>query len=156
VRRILVESLAGVRAALGRVEVDPGAAAVGLGLWGLDYDQREITLWASSDRLHVDLSTVKGIPLVLESDWVAMEAITRGAVVEWDPDTYASRWRSVRGVPLVWRGPERRERIIVGAVTLTTTEPSGSSIFDEAEKLAPGLRKTIDIELHNQLVHLWD
>lgn len=85
-----------------------------------------------------------------------MEAVTRGAVVEWDPDVYASRWRSVRGIPLVWRGSDRRERIIVGAATLTTTEPSGSSIFDEAETAAPGLRKTIDLALHDQLVHFWD
>jgi hypothetical protein len=87
---------------------------------------------------------------------VAVEAITQGSVVEWDPETYASRWRAVRGIPLVWTRPEQRERILVGAATLTTTQPSGSSIFDEAEQLAPGIRKTIDTALHDQLVRLWD
>jgi hypothetical protein len=39
---------------------------------------------------------------------------------------------------------------------LTTTQPAGSSIFDAAEELAPGIRKTIDGALHDQLVKLWD
>ena len=156
VREILSESLAGVRAALTSVSIDPTDAVLGLGLWGLDYDQRDVTLWASSDRVHVDISTVTGVPLAWDSEWVAVEAITQGSVVGWDPDIYASRWRSVRGIPLVWTRPEQRERIIVGAATLTTTQPSGSSIFDQAEQIAPGIRKTIDIALHDQLVRLWD
>jgi hypothetical protein len=91
----------------------------------------------SSDRIHVDASTITGIPLAWGSEWVAVEAITQGSVVEWDPQTYASRWRSVRGIPLVWTGLEQRERILVGAVTLTSTQPHGSSIFDTAEDKAP-------------------
>jgi hypothetical protein len=87
---------------------------------------------------------------------VAVEAITQGSVVEWDPQTYASRWRSVRGIPLVWTGPGQGERILVGAVTLTSTQPHGSSIFDAAERQTAGIRKTIDAALHDQLVSLWD
>jgi hypothetical protein len=56
----------------------------------------------------------------------------------------------------VWTKGAQRERIIVGAATLTSTQPTGSSIFDVAEKLAPGIRKTIDIALHDELVRLWD
>jgi SIR2-like domain len=156
VREILSGSLSGIRAALASIGVDVAGAVLGLGLWGLDYDEREVTLWGSSDRVHVDVSTVTGVPLELDSKWIAVEAITQGSVLEWDPDTYASRWRLVRGIPLVWTGPAHRERIIVGAVTLTTTSPSGSSIFDRAEELAPGIRKTIDIALHDELVRLWD
>jgi hypothetical protein len=156
VRGILSQSLSGVRAALAAVGTDPADAVLGLGLWGLDYDRREVTLWGSSDRVHVDSSTITGVPLAWDSEWVAVEAITYGSVVEWDPATYASRWRSVRGIPLVWTRPERRERIIVGAATLTTTEPAGDSIFDQAERHAPGIRKTIDVELREQLVRFWD
>jgi hypothetical protein len=156
VREILSDSLSGVRAALTAVEIDPSDAVLGLSLWGLDYDRREVTLWGSSDRVHVDSSTITGVPLAWDSKWVAVEAITHGSVVEWDPDTYASRWRSVRGIPLVWRRPRQQERIIVGAVTLTTTESSGNSIFDRAEQAAPGIRKTIDIALCKQLVQFWD
>jgi hypothetical protein len=156
VRTILSESLAGVRAALRTVGIDAAAAVLGLGLWGLDYKRREVTLWAVSDRIHVDISTVIAVPLAWGTEWVAVEAITQGSVVEWDPDTYASRWRSVRGIPLVWTRPEQRERIIVGAATLTTTQPTGDSIFDEAERHAPGIRKTIDIAVHDQLVGFWD
>jgi hypothetical protein len=156
VREILAGSLSGVRAALASVGADPTDAVLGLGLWGLDYEQRDVTLWASSDRIHIDLSTVTGVPLAWGSEWVAVEAITQGSVVEWDPGTYASRWRSVRGIPLVWTGSQEGERILVGAATLTTTGPSGNSIFDQAEHLAPGIRKTIDVALHDQLVRFWD
>jgi hypothetical protein len=156
IREILSSSLSGVRAALDSVGIDAAGAVLGLGLWGVDYDQREVTLWGSSDRIHVDLSTHASVPLAWGSKWVAVEAITQGSVVEWDPNTYASRWRSVRGIPLVWTKPGNAERIIVGAVTLTTTSPSGTSIFDKAEELAPGIRRTIDIALHNELVRLWD
>jgi hypothetical protein len=156
VREILFDSLSGVRTALDGVGLDTTDVVLGLGLWGLDYDQRNVTLWGASDRVHVDLSTVIGVPLEWDSEWVAIEAITQGSVVESDPDVYASRWRSVRGLPLVWTRPEQRERIIVGAATLTTTKPSGSSIFDEAEEHAPGIRKTIDALLGEQLVSFWD
>jgi hypothetical protein len=156
VREILFDSLSGVRTALDGVGLDTTDVVLGLGLWGLDYDQRNVTLWGASDRVHVDLSTVIGVPLEWDSEWVAIEAITQGSVVESDPDVYASRWRSVRGLPLVWTRPEQRERIIVGAATLTTTKPSGSSIFDEAEGHAPGIRKTIDALLQEQLVSFWD
>ncbi|HWJ50168.1 MAG TPA: hypothetical protein VNR42_04050 [Solirubrobacteraceae bacterium] len=145
-----------MRAALSSVGVDASDAVLGLGLWGLDYDERAVTLWGSSDRVHVDVSTVVGVPLAWDSKWVAVEAITQGSVVEWDPDTYASRWRAVRGIPLVWTMPAQRERVLVGAATLTSTQPSGTSIFDEAEAKAEGIRKTIDISLHDELVRLWD
>jgi hypothetical protein len=156
VREILSSSLSGVRAALQSVGADASDAVLGLGLWGIDYDERDVTLWGSSDRIHVDYSTVTGVPLAWDSEWVSVEAITQGSVVQRDTDTYATRWRSVRGIPLVWTGSGQRERILVGAATLTTTQPSGGSIFDQAEELAPGIRRTIDIALQDQLVGLWD
>lgn len=156
VREILSATLDGVRAAIVSVGTSPTEEALGLSLWGLDYDHRHVTLWGSSDRIHIDPSTVTGVPLGWASEWVAVEAITQGSVVEWDPDIYASRWRSVRGIPLIWTGPKRRERILVGAATLTTTMPSGESIFDKAEQLAPGIRKEIDLSLHDELVRFWD
>jgi len=156
IREILSGSLAGVRAALKSVGVDSTEAVLGLGLWGIDYDQRDVTLWGSSDRVHVDASTIRGVPLAWGSEWVAVEAITQGSVVEWDPDTYASRWHSVRGIPLIWTAPDQSERVIVGAATLTTTGPSGSSIFDEAEMHAPGILRTVDLALRDQLVSIWD
>ncbi len=155
VREILAGSLAGVRAAIGQFGIDPGGTALGLGLWGIDYERREMALWGSSDRIHVDLSTITPVPFAWASEWVAVEAITQGSVVEWDPRTYASRWRTVRGIPLVWTG-SGRERIVVGAATLTADEPAGASIFDRAEEAAPGIRRTIDIALHDQLVAFWD
>jgi len=159
VQEILASTLDGVRAALGAVGADPDRAVLGLGLWGLDYEHRNVTLWASSDRVHIDPSTVTAVPLRWGSQWVAVEAITQGSVVEWDPRIYASRWRSVRGIPLVWSPPApsvERERILVGAATLTTTEPYGGSIFAQTEARAPGTRRTIDTVVHDQLVPIWN
>jgi len=155
VREILAGSLAGVRAAIAQFGLDVDEPALGLGLWGIDYERREMALWGSSDRVHVDVSTISAVPFAWASEWVAVEAVTRGSVVEWDPRTYASRWRTVRGIPLVWTG-SGRERIVVGAATLTADEPAGASIFDRAEEAAPGIRRTIDIALHDQLVAFWD
>jgi hypothetical protein len=156
IREILASSLDGVRAAVSAVGIDIDDTALGLGLWGIDYDRRAVLLWASSDRIHVDPSTASEVPLEWGSEWVAVEAITTGSVMERNPSVYASRWRSVRGIPLVWTGPQGRERLLVGAATLTTTEPAGTSVFDRAEEKAPGIRKTIDVALHDQLVRLWD
>jgi len=156
VRSILASSLDGVRAALDDTGVDPADSVLGLGLWGLDYERREVTLWGSSDRVHVDVSTITAVPLTWGSEWVAVEAVTQGSVVERDPAVYASRWRSVRGIPLLWEAEGGRERILVGAVTMTSTEPSGVSVFVRAEAARPGIRKTIDLSLHDQLVRLWD
>ena len=155
VREILAGSLAGVRTAIAQFGIDADAPTLGLGLWGIDYERREMALWGSSDRIHVDPSTISAVPFEWASEWAAVEAVTQGSVVEWDPRTYASRWRTVRGIPLVWTG-SGAERIIVGAATLTAEEPAGESIFDRAEAAAPGIRKTIDIELHDQLVAFWD
>jgi SIR2-like domain len=155
VREILAGSLAGVRAAIAQFGIEAARPALGLGLWGIDYERREIALWGSSDRIHVDLSTITPVPFAWASEWVAVEAVTQGSVVEWDPRTYASRWRTVRGIPLVWTG-SGGDRIVVGAATLTADEPAGESIFDRAEAVAPGIRRTIDVELHDQLVGFWD
>src|SRR5262249_23589063 len=62
IREILASSLAGVRAAVRAVGVDIDGAVLGLGLWGMDYDARAVMLWASSDRIHVDPSTLSGVP----------------------------------------------------------------------------------------------
>jgi hypothetical protein len=61
----------------------------------------------------------------------------------------------VRGIPLQWTG-DGEERIVVGAATLTAHEPAGRSVFDRAEEVAPGIRRTIDLALHDQLVGFWD
>jgi hypothetical protein len=72
---------------------------------------------------------------------VAATAIANGVSVEQDPRVYASRWRFVRGIPIVVE-PER-ERSIVGAITLTSTTPLEE--FPLAQALAPpGLLSEID------------
>jgi hypothetical protein len=156
VSRMLSELLDTIRLGLVSGGLDEQGTTLGLGLWGIDYKQRDMTVLAMSDRIYVDRSTIASVPLAWDSDWVAVEAVTQGSVVERDPETYASRWRHVRGIPLVWTDLDQHERVIVGAATLTTTEPKGRSVFDRAEQAAPGTLKTIDALLQAQVMRFWD
>jgi hypothetical protein len=133
--------------------IDLSGEALGIGLWGLDFDQRELSMWASSDRRHVDPSTRAAIPLEHASRWVAIEALTRGSPVQRDPDVYASRWRLVHGIPLVWRGADGRDRIPVGAATLTSVVPAGESHLN---RVPPGTMRQIEQAIQARLVDLWN
>jgi hypothetical protein len=44
----------------------------------------------------------------------------QGVAVEQDPAVYTTRWRFIRGIPLVVRAPGRS---LVGALTLTSATP---------------------------------
>lgn len=142
-----------VRQVAGAQDVDLSAEAIGLGLWGLDHERREISLWASSDRIHLDPSTQSPVPLALTSRWVAVEAVTNGSPVQTDPAVYASRWRLVHGIPLVWGGASGRDRIPVGAATLTSDVPAGES---QLQRLPPAVMRQIERSIHDLLVRLWN
>lgn len=130
--------------------VDLADEHLGLALWGVDHELREASLWASSDRLYRGTDDVVSLPFELASRWAAVEATTQCNTVEIDPRVYASRWRFIRGVPLVWDG--NTERIVVGAATLTSTTPA------EESRLAslPGAHKLeIDRYISTRLIELW-
>jgi hypothetical protein len=139
-----------VRSVAGSAGVDLTEEHLGLGLWGVDHEAREVSLWASSDRAYREAGDIVALPLELASRWAAVEATTQCNTIEIDPRVYASRWRFIRGVPLVWGGGE--ERIVVGAATLTSTTPR------EESRLAalPGADKLeIDRYLGSRLLRLW-
>src|SRR5262249_48653747 len=69
---VLSNLLVAVQEALQSVTFDASNAALGLGLWGVDYKQRDMTVLAMSDRIYVDSSTITSVPLAWDSDWVAV------------------------------------------------------------------------------------
>ena len=125
VSSLLTALLDVVRSVAQAASVDMTGENLGLALWGVDHEKRQLSLWASSDRLYAHAAGIVPIPLEYASRWAAVEAVTRCNTIEQDPRVYASRWRFIRGVPLVWTG--KNDRIVVGAVTLTSTTPADES-----------------------------
>lgn len=114
---------------------------LGLGLWAVDHDTGTIMNWASSDRAYQEPDAVIPNPLYVHSRWVSAAAIANGVSVEQDPMVYASRWRFIRGIPIVVDGAG--ERSIAGVLTLTSTTPLVD--FPLAKQNAPpGLLGEID------------
>lgn len=107
--------------------IDLADEHLGLGVWVVDHEQGLLSCIATADRRLNDATAVMPNELQLSSRWVVVEAVTRGVVVQRDPDLYASRWRLIRGVPLTIENDDGSERSIVGAVTLTSTAPLHAS-----------------------------
>jgi hypothetical protein len=139
-----------VRSVAQSAGVDLADEQLGLALWGVDHERREVSLWANSDRLYRSAEDVVALPFEWASRWTAVEATTQCNTVEIDPRVYASRWRFIRGVPLIWDGGT--ERIVVGAATLTSTTPADES---RLAGLAGADKLEIDRYLSTRLVELW-
>jgi hypothetical protein len=60
--------------------------------------------------------------------------------VEQDPAVYTTRWRFIRGIPIVVRDPER---CLVGSLTLTSATPLGESALSSV-KAPPEFLEAID------------
>jgi SIR2-like domain len=97
-----------------------------LALWIFEKDGAGLTGWAHSDRAHQDPSTVAPVPVAATSKWVSVRAVCQGTIVESDRNIYASRWRFVRGLPLVL---EESTRVPIGALTISSTAPAGKSVL---------------------------
>jgi hypothetical protein len=103
-----------------------GNEILGLALWIFGDDGSGLTGWAHSDRAHQDPSTVAPVPVRASSSWVSVRAVCQGTIAEFDRDNYVSRWRFVRGLPLVLEEPTR---IPIGALTVASTVPAQKSVL---------------------------
>jgi hypothetical protein len=117
----LRDRLVDVRALARGHGVDLSDEDLGLGLWSADHQRGVATLWATSDYVLTDRDALEARPIHVESRWVGVETIMRGVTVEDDPAVYTTRWRFIRGVPIVV--DPRGERSVVGAITLTSATP---------------------------------
>lgn len=122
--RLLVKKV--IPLTLSLAELKQGKEILGLALWIFVGDGSGLTGWIHSDRAHQDPSTVAPVPVVATSNWVSVRAVCQGTIVEFDRDNYVSRWRFVRGLPLVLEEPTR---VPIGALTLASTVPAEQSVL---------------------------
>lgn len=111
----------------------PADERLALALWLLGRDGRTITGWAHSDRAHQDPATIEAVPIVDASDWVAVRTVCQGIRVDYDVSSPVSRWRFVRGLPLVFDSPTR---LPVGCLTISSTKPSQASVLTTIDESA--------------------
>ncbi|MCU1655677.1 MAG: hypothetical protein JWO57_333 [Pseudonocardiales bacterium] len=114
-----------------------------LGLWSLypaskkGGEERAILL-ASSDRIMTDPASISPIELRATSSWVAVQAMCAGLPAYGLVDTYATRWRYVRAVPVFTECP----RLPLGAVALSSQSPR-TSLGSMSDALKTELDQTL-------------
>jgi len=91
---------------------------LGLGLWAADHAAGVAELWGTSEQIWLDPNAIEQRPIHVGSRWVGVAAITRGVPVEQDPAVYTTRWRFIRGIPIIVESLGRRS--VVGSLTLTS------------------------------------
>jgi hypothetical protein len=113
-----------LRSALG---TDPPAdERLALALWLLSEDGQTLTGWVHSDRAHQDPTTIEAVPIKPSSTWVAVRTVCQGVRVELDRQSEVSRWRFVRGLPLIIDAPSR---LPIGCLTVSSTKPSHETVL---------------------------
>ncbi len=98
---LLQERLRVVRRLAEALGVRLDAEDLGLGLWAMDHAKGIAELWGTSEQIWLDPLAVEARPVHVGSRWVGVAAITHGVSVEQDPAVYTTRWRFIRGIPLV-------------------------------------------------------
>jgi NAD-dependent SIR2 family protein deacetylase len=127
----VVDALADIDVAL------PSSEKLSMALWLLSTDGKHLTGWIHSDRAHQDPTTMSPVPIGTPSNWIAVRAVCRGTLVQQDLDNYASRWRFVRGLPIVLEQPSR---VPIGCLTLTSTRSEADSVLS---KMPPVVRNAV-------------
>jgi hypothetical protein len=129
-----------VRAIGSGLEADLAEEDLGLGLWVADHADGVAELWGTSEQIWRDRRAIEARPMHVGSRWVGVLAILQGVAVEQDPAVYTTRWRFIRGIPIV---VERPDRCLVGSLTLTSATPLGESGLS-ATKAPPEFLEAID------------
>jgi len=104
----------------------PAGERLALTLWLLGRDGRTLTAWAHSDRAHQDPTTIEAVSMHPSSTWVAVRTVCQGVRVEFDRHSDISRWRFVRGLPLVIEEPSR---LPIGCLTIASTRPGDETVL---------------------------
>jgi hypothetical protein len=100
-----------------------------LALWLVDAEGGHLTNWVMTDRLHLDRRTIEPVAVDEYARWVAVRSYCAGTPLAEARDIYASRWRFIRGTPLVL-DTERHGRIPVGCLTTATLAPRTETQLD--------------------------
>jgi hypothetical protein len=127
VNALLVNALA--RAVDEAKKLEPSATwseTLQLALWLVDETGATMTNWVMTDRLHLDRATIEPVAIDEYARWVAVRAYCQGTSLAESRDIYASRWRFIRGTPLVLDTP-RHGRIPIGCLTAASLSPREDS-----------------------------
>ena len=149
----LRERLDDVRAVAGDGGVDLTEHQLGLGLWAVDHGAGIVEQWALAHRELRDRAAVDRRPMHWARRWIAVAAAVAGTPVEQDPAVYTSRWRFVRGVPVVAGAAAARS--IAGVLTLTSTVALAENPLSR-RAAPPGLLRDIDAVLADAAALLFE
>jgi hypothetical protein len=116
----LMDRVEEVRSLAATLGVDLSSEDMGLGLWVADHARGIAELWGTSEQVWLDRNAIEERPIHVGTRWVGVRAIIQGVAVEDDPAVYTTRWRFIRGIPIVVEDPDRTT---VGALTLTSSTP---------------------------------
>jgi SIR2-like protein len=118
--RWLLQQIDEVKAAAKELKVRLDNEDLGLGLWVANHAKGIAELWGTSEQVWLDPRAIEARPMHVDSRWVGVLAIMQGVAVEQDPAVYTTRWRFIRGIPIVVQKPDR---CLVGSMTLTSATP---------------------------------
>lgn len=121
----LIEQVAEVKKIANSFDVDLSADDLGLGLWVANHAAGVAELWGTSEQIWLDPNAVEQRPIHVGTRWVGVAAMIQGVPVEQDPAVYTTRWRFIRGIPIVVQAPA--DRSLVGSLTLTADTPLAES-----------------------------
>ena len=113
---------------------------LGLGLWVANHGRGIAELWGTSEQIWLDPRAIEARPLHVNSRWVGVLSMIQGVPVEQDPAVYTTRWRFIRGIPVVVQEPGRS---LVGSLTLTSATPLEECLLS-AGRASRELLETID------------
>ena len=101
-----------------------------LALWLVDQSGTTMTNWVMTDRLHLQRQTIEPVAIDEYARWVAVRSYCLGTPLAESRDIYASRWRFIRGTPLVLRS-DRHGRIPVGCLTTASLAHRADTQLDQ-------------------------
>jgi hypothetical protein len=124
-RSALNQAVAGAERLSGETWVE----TLQLALWLVDPNGEKLTNWVMTDRLHLDRETIEPVDVDEYSSWVAVRSFCAGTPLAETHDIYASRWKFIRGTPLVLE-TERHGRIPVGCLTTASLSARAETQLD--------------------------
>lgn len=125
----LRSALSGAMAAAQELEGRTWDEKLVLTLWLIDPNATHLVNRVTTDRLHLDQDTVEPVDINEHARWVAVRSYCRGLPLAETRDIYASRWRFIRGTPLVV-DTDSHGRIPVGCLTTASMKGSDETMLN--------------------------
>lgn len=132
--RQLRSALAGAVAASEELEGRRWDEKLALTLWLIDANATHLVNRVTTDRLHLDQGTIDPVAIDEHARWLAVRSFCRGLPLAEARDVYASRWRFIRGTPLVV-DTDHHGRIPVGCLTTASMEGRDETMLNAMDDI---------------------